>query len=77
MKHNIYLYDDYYRYNGYVLVNEIYEDDDHRANTWYWGKLSGKCIVDPQLLTGLSSNSYAPWEEVVNVFQQVVDNVGV
>lgn len=66
-------FDESYIYNGYALVNEIYEDEDHRANTWLWGRLDGDSIVDARLLTGLSSNSYAPWEEVWNVFTKTID----
>lgn len=69
-------FDDSYTYNGYALVNEIYEDDDHRANTWLWGKLDEESIVDAQILKGLSSNSYASWDEVQEVFKKEVDNVG-
>lgn len=66
-------FDESYTYKGYALVNEIYEDEDHRANTWMWGRLDGDSIVDARLLTGLSSNSYAPWEEVWNVFTKTID----
>jgi hypothetical protein len=72
-------FDEHYIYNGYVLVNEIYEDDDHRSNTWSWGKLvrriHGSYVEDPQILKGLSSNSYAPWEEVQTHFKNMVDNL--
>ena len=68
-------FDESYTYNGYALVNEIYEDEDHRANTWLWGKLDGDSIVDAKLLTGLSSNSYAPWEEVQRVFETMIDEM--
>lgn len=67
-------FDESYTYKGYALVNEIYEDEDHRANTWMWGLLDGDSIINAQLLTGLSSNSYAPWEEVYRVFKTAVDN---
>ena len=63
-----------YTYKGYGLVNELYEDDDHRSNTWFWGKLDGDNIVNARLLEGLSSNSYAPWSEVINHFKTTVDN---
>jgi len=66
-------FDESFTYNGYALINEIYEDEDHRANTWMWGRLDGDSIVDARLLTGLSSNSYAPWEEVWNVFTKTID----
>ena len=66
-------FDESYTYKGYALVNEVYEDEDHRANTWLWGRLDGDSIVDARLLTGLSSNSYAPWEEVWDVFTKTID----
>lgn len=75
-RQNLEYFDESYTYNGYALVNEIYEDEDHRANTWLWGQLDGDSIVDARILTGLSSNSYAPWEEVKNIFEKEVDNVG-
>jgi hypothetical protein len=68
-------FDDSYTYKGYALVNEIYEDDDHRANTWMWGKLDEESIVEARLLTGLSSNSYAPWDEVKKVFEESVNKL--
>lgn len=66
-------FDEFYVYGDYVLVNEIYEDEDCRKNTWMWGKVDEDAIVDAQILKGLSSNSYAPWEEVQNVFKTTVD----
>lgn len=66
-------FDEFYVYGDYVLVNEIYEDEDCRKNTWMWGKVDEDTIVDAQILKGLSSNSYAPWEEVQNVFKTTVD----
>jgi hypothetical protein len=68
-------FDESYTYKGYALVNEIYKDEDHQANTWLWGKLDGDSIVDAKLLTGLSSNSYASWEEVQRVFETIVDEI--
>jgi hypothetical protein len=70
---HIAFFDESYTYKGYALVNEIYEDEDHRANTWMWGRLNGDSIVDASLLTGLSSNSYASFEEVYRVFKTMVD----
>lgn len=67
------LFDESYTYKGYALVNEIYEDEDVRKNHWMWGRLEGESIVDARTLTGLSSNSYAPWEEVYRVFKISVD----
>ena len=68
-------FDEFYVYGDYALVNEIYEDDDHRANTWMWGKVDEDCVVEARLLEGLSSNSYAPWEEVHTHFKNMVDNL--
>ena len=66
-------FDESYIYKGYALVNEIYDDEDHRSNTWMWGELDKDSIVNVELLTGLSSNSYAPFEEVYHVFKTMVD----
>lgn len=74
MKQNLNTFDEHYTYKDYVLVNDVYEDDDHRANTWFWGKHVDGFIENAQLLKGLSSNSYAPWAEVLNVFKKTVDN---
>ena len=63
-------FDEFYIYGDYALVNELYEDEDCRKNTWMWGKVLEDCIVDAQMLEGLSSNSYAPWEEVQLVFKK-------
>jgi len=68
-------FDEFYVYEGYALVNEIYEDDDHRANTWMWGKVDKDTVTEVRLLEGLSSNSYAPWEEVQTHFKNMVDNL--
>ena len=68
-------FDEFYVYGDYALVNEIYEDDDHRANTWMWGRMVAGCITEARLLEGLSSNSYAPWEEVQRVFETTVDEI--
>jgi hypothetical protein len=75
MKYDVNMFDEHYIYNGYVLVNEIYEDEDHRSNTWSWGKLQGGYVEDPKILTGVSSNSYGPFEEIYNVFKISVDNL--
>lgn len=64
-----------YTYKGYGLVNELYEDDDVRKNNWMLGKLDGDNIVDAVPLDGLSSNSYAPFKEVIDRFYQAVDNL--
>jgi hypothetical protein len=68
-------FDEHYIYGDYVLVNEIYEDDDHRANTWMWGRMVSGYATEVRLLEGLSSNSYAPWEEVQTHFENMVDNL--
>jgi len=68
-------FDEFYVYKDYALVNELYEDEDVRKNTWMWGKVDGDYIVDAQMLQGLSSNSYAPWEEVQGVFKTLVDTL--
>lgn len=76
MQYNLNTFDEHYIYNGYVLVNEIYEDDDHRSNTWSWGKHTDGYIEDPQILTGVSSNSYGHFNEIYEAFAKEVDNVG-
>lgn len=68
-------FDEEYSYKDYVLVNEIYEDDDCRKNTWMWGRVDGNNIVDAVLLDGLSSNSYAPFSEVIENFHKKVDQL--
>jgi hypothetical protein len=73
MEYDLNMFDEHYIYNGYVLVNEIYEDEDHRSNTWSWGKHVDGYIEDPQILKGLSSNSYASFNEVIENFHKKVD----
>jgi hypothetical protein len=68
-------FDEFYVYEGYALVNEIYEDEDHRANTWMWGKVDEDTVTEVRLLKGLSSNSYAPWAEVFEVFKNTINNL--
>ena len=68
-------FDEHYIYGDYVLVNEIYEDDDHRANTWMWGRMVSGYATEVRLLEGLSSNSYTPWEEVYTHFKNTVDSL--
>jgi len=71
---------EHYIYKGFILVNDIYEDDDCRKNCWMWTKATGQDnevvkysdLVD---LKGLSSNSYAPWEEVWKNFTNMVDQL--
>jgi hypothetical protein len=67
-------FDEHFIYGDYALVNEIYEDEDHRANTWMWGRMVSGYVTEVRLLEGLSSNSYAPWEEVQNHFKNMVDS---
>lgn len=64
-----------YSYKGFVLVNELYEDDDVQKNNWMWGKVDGNDIVDAVLLDGLSSSSYAPFKEVIENFHKKVDSL--
>jgi len=66
-------FDEFYVYGDYALVNEIYEDDDVRKNTWMWGKVFEDCVMDAKLLDGLSSNSYAPIKEVFDRFKEIVE----
>lgn len=71
----LHTFDEEYNYKGYVLVNEIYEDDDVWKNTWMWGEVDGNDIINAVLLDGLSSNSYAPFSEVVENFHKKVDQL--
>lgn len=69
-------YDEYYLYDGYVLVNEWYEDSDgFNKNTWLWGRMHGSYVISPIALDGLSSNSYAKIDEAYNVFKSKVDQI--
>jgi hypothetical protein len=77
MKHDLNTFDEHYRYKDHVLVNEIYEDEDHRSNWWSWGKINGNYVEDPQTLTSVRSNSYSTFEEIWDAFVKEVDNVGV
>jgi hypothetical protein len=40
-----------------------------------WGKIDEDAVTEVRLLEGLSSNSYAPWEEVHTHFKNMVDNL--
>ena len=62
-------------YNGYALTNELYEDEDCRKNIWGWGKLNGSYVEDVKDLKGLSSNSYATFEEAFEKFKLLVDSM--
>ena len=58
----------YIQYNGYVCVNELYEDDEgFNKNSYMYGKMvyanGTKFVEDVEDLDGLSSNSYASWNE--------------
>lgn len=69
-------YDENYIYNGYVLVNELYEDDEgFYKNTYQWGLVCDDYIKDIQILRGLSSNSYASMSEAISVFKELVDSL--
>ena len=69
-------YDDSYIYKGFVLVNELYEDDERFFKNWYqWGIINGENITNIQTLEGLSSNIYAPFKEAITVFKELVDNL--
>ena len=69
-------YDEYYLYDGHVLVNELYEDSDgFNKNTWLWGRMHGSYVISPIALDGLSSNSYAKIDEAYNVFKSKVDQI--
>lgn len=67
-------YFDYnYSYNGYALVNEIYEDDEgFDKNNWQWGKQLGGWVSNLSPLQGLSSNSYADRNEAIAAFKEKV-----
>jgi hypothetical protein len=66
-------FDEHYLSNGYVLVNELYEDDERFfKNTWMWGKVKGSYVEDLKILDGLRSNSYSKFEEAWQVFQEKV-----
>jgi len=72
--HHVTYFNEYLtEYRGYVLLNDIYEDEDHRTNTYQFGISHGDYVENPQKLKGLSSNSYAPWEEVEAHFKTTVD----
>jgi len=67
----------YIQYNGYVCVNELYEDDEgFNKNSYMYGKMvyanGTKFVEDVEDLDGLSSNSYASWNEAEIVFKKKV-----
>ena len=73
---HITFFDEYYTYKDYALVNEYYEDDDCRKNTWMWCKVDeDQKVTEVKYLKGLSSNSYARFEEAYNLFKTTVDSI--
>ena len=67
-------YDEVFFYQGYALVNELYEDSEgFYKNNWRWGEVFGEYIKDVIWLEGLSSNSYADFSEAYKKFCQLVD----
>jgi len=68
------------QHNGYVCVNEFYEDDEgFNKNSYMYGELvyaNGENYVkDVKDLDGLSSNSFAKWDEAEKVFRKKVDMI--
>jgi hypothetical protein len=68
------------QHNGYVCVNELYEDDEgFYKNTYMYGELvyaNGENFVkDARTLDGLSSNSFASWSEAETLFKKKVDMI--
>ncbi len=66
------------QHNGYVCVNELYEDDEgFNKNTYMYGKMvyanGTNFVEDVEILDGLSSNSFASWNEAEIVFKKKVD----
>ena len=67
-------YDEVFYKDGYVLVNELYEDSEgFYKNHWQWGEQEGEFLVNPKVLDGLSSNSYADFSEALKVFSQKIE----
>jgi hypothetical protein len=68
------------QHNGYVCVNELYEDDEgFNKNSYMYGEMvyaNGENYVkDVKDLDGLSSNSFASWSEAETVFKKKVDMI--
>ena len=62
-------FDEAYKYKGYVLVNELYEDPEgFYKNTWMWGRVEGDTVYDVRILDDLSSNSFAKYDEAMESF---------
>lgn len=69
-------YDEAYPYKGYVLVNDLYEDDEgFYKNSWEYGVVEGTQVFEVKELTGLSSNSYANFSEAYKKFCLLVDEL--
>ena len=71
-------YDESYKYRGYVLVNELFEDSEgFYKNGWQWGRLddSETKVCFPDILTGIRSNSYSDFSEAHKVFTQLIDKI--
>jgi hypothetical protein len=67
-------FDEAYRYKGYVLVNELYEDSEgFYKNTWMWAKIDGENCIDLVSLDNLSSNSYARFAEAHEAFINLIN----
>ena len=68
-------FDTAYTYKGYVLVNELYPDDEgFNKNWWQYGIQAGDHVAGLKILEGLSSNAYADTTEAFNVFKNMVDS---
>ena len=73
---NLSYFDEAYEYRGYVLVNELYPDDEgFNKNHWQWGRLEASEVIGFSTLKGLSSNSYSSQSEAYGVFKDAVDGL--
>jgi hypothetical protein len=68
-------FDEVYHYKGFALINELYEDEDCRKNCYQFGQVLDGFVVDITALEGLSSRSYASFEEAWSVFTWTVENI--
>lgn len=68
-------FDETYEYKGFALVNELYEDEDCRKNYYQWGRLVDGYVINIKELEGLSSRSYAGWDEVWSLFTWTVEDI--
>ena len=67
-------FDESYEYMGYVLVNEIYPDDEgFNKNQWFWGKLEGSGVTGLTEVIGLPSRSYSSQPEAYKAFVILVN----